>query len=138
MPQSRPAVRKGCPKLLICQYRNQLFRPCLSFASSSLLLLLQFLGLLQPQLPVQVNFLKCIRKEWGEEREQNQWSDNHSLTGTGSKVQWYFAKFVNSVLKCSRPFTDACYIFMKQYLCKLDFRKALAQRQLQFQYSLFT
>lgn len=45
-------VRKGRPKLLINQYHNQLFRPCLSFASSSLLLLPQFLGLLQPQLPV--------------------------------------------------------------------------------------
>lgn len=47
-------VREGCPKLLWNQYHNQLFRPCLSFASSSPLLLLlpHFLGLLQPQLPV--------------------------------------------------------------------------------------
>lgn len=47
-------VTKGCPKLLRNQYHSQLFRPCLSFASSSLLLLLplQFLGLLQSQFPV--------------------------------------------------------------------------------------
>lgn len=53
-PAPDQQVREGCPKLLLNQYHNQLFRPCLSFASSSPLLLLlpHFLGLLQPQLPV--------------------------------------------------------------------------------------
>lgn len=65
VPCSNQQVREGCLKLLLNQYHNQLFRPCLSFASSSPLLLLlpHFLGLLQPQLPVWVNFLKCSRKE---------------------------------------------------------------------------